>query len=38
MKGRVDPTTLNRALRIFFQDALRVALKNPSQAFSFLRT
>ena len=38
MKDRVDPTVLNRALRIFFQDALRVALKKPSQAFSFLRT
>ena len=37
-KTRVDPAVLNRALRIFFQDALRVALTNPSQAFAFVRT
>ncbi len=29
---------LNKSLRIFFMDALRIALKNPAQAFSFLRT
>ena len=29
---------LNRSLLVFFKDALRVAIKNPSQAWSFLRT
>jgi MoaA/NifB/PqqE/SkfB family radical SAM enzyme len=29
---------LNKSLRIFFMDALRITLKKPSQAFSFLRT
>ncbi len=29
---------LNKALRVFFLDALRIALKNPSQVFSFFRT
>jgi MoaA/NifB/PqqE/SkfB family radical SAM enzyme len=32
--GRV----LNRSLNVFFKDALRVALTNPSQAYHFLRT
>lgn len=29
---------LNKSLRIFFTDALRITLKKPAQAFSFLRT
>jgi len=29
---------LNESLSIFFKDALRVALTNPSQAYHFLRT
>ena len=29
---------LNKSLRIFFMDALRITLKKPTQAFSFLRT
>ncbi len=29
---------LNEALNVFFKDALRVALTNPSQAYHFLRT
>jgi sulfatase maturation enzyme AslB (radical SAM superfamily) len=29
---------LDRALRVFFLDALRVALRNPRQAYFFLRT
>lgn len=29
---------LNKALRVFFLDALRIALKNPSQVYSFFRT
>jgi MoaA/NifB/PqqE/SkfB family radical SAM enzyme len=29
---------LNKALRVFFFDALRIALKNPAQVFSFFRT
>lgn len=29
---------LNRGLKIFFKDALRIALRNPLQALSFLRT
>jgi len=29
---------LNESLNIFFKDALRVALTNPSQAYHFLRT
>ena len=29
---------LNKSLRIFFIDALRITLKKPAQAFSFLRT
>lgn len=29
---------LNKSLRIFFMNALRITLKNPAQAFSFLRT
>ena len=33
-----DRTILNRALRIFFKDALRITLRNPTQALSFLRT
>ncbi len=31
-------STLNKELRIFFQDALRITLKDPRQAFFFLRT
>lgn len=30
--------TLNKSLRIFFSNALRITMKNPSQAFSFVRT
>ena len=33
-----DRTTLNKSLRVFFKDALYITLKNPTQAFSFLRT
>ena len=29
---------LNESLNVFFKDALRVALTNPSQAYHFLRT
>ncbi len=29
---------LNRGLKVFFKDALRIALRNPLQAFSFIRT
>lgn len=29
---------LNRSLLVFFRDALRVAIKNPGQAWAFLRT
>ena len=29
---------LNKSLRIFFTDALRITVKNPLQAYSFLRT
>jgi MoaA/NifB/PqqE/SkfB family radical SAM enzyme len=29
---------LNKSLLVFFKDALRVAIKNPSQAWAFLRT
>ena len=31
-------TILNKSLRIFFTDALRITVKNPLQAYSFLRT
>ena len=31
-------SVLNRSLRIFFKDALRITLRNPSQAYYFLRT
>jgi len=31
-------THLNKSLLVFFKDALRVAIKNPSQAWAFLRT
>ena len=35
----LDPArVLNRSLNVFFKDALRVALTNPSQAYHFLRT
>ena len=33
-----DRTILNRALRVFFKDALRITLRNPAQALSFIRT
>ncbi|MBN2028756.1 radical SAM protein [bacterium] len=29
---------LNRGIKVFFRDALRIALRNPKQAISFLRT
>ena len=29
---------LNRSLRVFFKDALRITLRNPAQAYYFLRT
>jgi len=31
-------THLNKSLLVFFKDALRIAIKNPSQAWAFLRT
>jgi MoaA/NifB/PqqE/SkfB family radical SAM enzyme len=33
-----DQTILNQSLRIFFRDAVRVALRNPRQALSFFRS
>jgi MoaA/NifB/PqqE/SkfB family radical SAM enzyme len=38
MKNDQNAMVLNKALRIFFLDALRIALKNPAQVFSFFRT
>ncbi len=37
-KSNSGRNILNKALRIFFNDALRIAVKNPMQAYSFLRT
>jgi len=34
----VRTEVLNKSLKIFFKDALRVALRNPAQAYSFIRT
>jgi len=31
-------SVLNKSLRIFFKDALRITLRNPAQAYYFLRT
>jgi MoaA/NifB/PqqE/SkfB family radical SAM enzyme len=36
--GTFSSKHLNRSLLVFFKDALRVAIKNPSQAWAFLRT
>jgi MoaA/NifB/PqqE/SkfB family radical SAM enzyme len=38
MNKEHNAVLLNKALRVFFLDALRIALKNPSQVFSFFRT
>jgi len=38
MRTDNNAIVLNKALRVFFLDALRVALKNPSQVYSFFRT
>lgn len=38
MKKEQNAIVLNQALRVFFWDALRVALKNPVQMFSFIRS
>lgn len=38
LKTNNNPMGLNKALRIFFTDALRIAIKSPAQAFSFFRT
>lgn len=38
MKKENNSIVLNKALRVFFLDALRIALKNPAQVFSFFRT
>jgi len=38
MNNKPQTVNLNQALKVFFKDALRIALTNPSQAFSFLRT
>ena len=38
LKNRFDSKVLNKSLLIFFKDAVKVAIKNPSQALSFLRT
>jgi MoaA/NifB/PqqE/SkfB family radical SAM enzyme len=37
-KDRFDRKRLNRSLVVFFKDALRVAIRNPSQALAFSRT
>ena len=34
----MDQTILNRSLRVFFSDAVRVALRDPRQAISFFRS
>jgi MoaA/NifB/PqqE/SkfB family radical SAM enzyme len=36
-EGRFN-TLLNKSLRVFFRDALRITVKNPFQAYSFLKT
>lgn len=36
--GSSNPIVLNKALRVFFMDALRIAFKNPTQVLSFFRT
>jgi MoaA/NifB/PqqE/SkfB family radical SAM enzyme len=36
--GSFSSTHLNKSLLVFFKDALRVAIKNPRQAWAFLRT
>ncbi len=38
MKSSKNTVVLNKALLVFFLDALRIALKNPSQVYSFFRT
>lgn len=38
MKNSKNAVVLNKALLVFFLDALRIALKNPSQVYSFFRT
>jgi MoaA/NifB/PqqE/SkfB family radical SAM enzyme len=38
MASQSNPSTLNRALRIFFSEFVRVSLRHPSQAAFFART
>ena len=38
MKENISKNVLNRSLKVFFRDALRITALNPLQAFSFLRT
>jgi MoaA/NifB/PqqE/SkfB family radical SAM enzyme len=38
MKKDNNTIVLNKALRVFFFDALRIALKNPAQVIAFFRT
>lgn len=38
MNGENRVSVLNKALRVFFFDALKIALKNPAQVYSFFRT
>ncbi|UCE04890.1 MAG: radical SAM protein [bacterium] len=38
MDNNNNAIVLNKALRVFFLDALRIALKNPSQVVTFFRT
>jgi len=38
MRAENNAIVLNKALRVFFLDALRIALRNPAQVFSFFRT
>jgi MoaA/NifB/PqqE/SkfB family radical SAM enzyme len=37
-RGGFSTTHLNKSLLVFFKDALRVAIKNPAQAWAFART
>lgn len=37
-KANQNSIVLNKALRVFFGDALRIALKNPAQVLSFFKT